>query len=173
MKKIIYPLLFIFLAILIFSCKKSSNSPYYLTCDINGSHKSFNDSTQNDYYPRSTDLEINCYSSSSIINSPTFKISIYNRGIDLTNGSYADTSTSCLVSATYFPLSIYSSAYQAGYYHSSSPVPGSKNLVITISSISSTEIKGTFSGELASLNDTTNIAHVTNGKFYLRITRHS
>ena len=108
-----------------------------------------------------------------LINSPTFKISIYNRGIDLTNGSYADTSTSCLVSATYFPLSIYSSAYQAGYYHSSSPVPGSKNLVITISSISSTEIKGTFSGELASLNDTTNIAHVTNGKFYLRITRHS
>jgi len=172
-KKILFPALFIFSTILIFSCKKSnSNSGYYITCDINGRHKSFSDSTQMDYYQTAADLEIRAYGGLSTVSSPTFKISLYNRGVALTTKSYTDTAKDCRLTAIYFPVSVYSAAFGAGDNNPDGPFPGSKNLVITITSISPSEIKGTFSGDLAHLSDTTDIAHVTNGKFNLKNNLH-
>ena len=173
MKNILLAALFILSTILIFSCKKNSNnSGYYFTCEINGRHKSFSDSTQMDYFQTAADLEIRAYGGLSTISSPTFKISFYNRGVALTTKSYTDTAKDCRLTATYFPVSVYSAAFGAGDDTPTGLVPGSKNLVITISSISSSEIKGTFSGDFAKLNDTTEIAHITNGKFNLKCSLH-
>ena len=173
MKNILFAALFIFSTILIFSCKKgNSNSGYYITCDINGRHKSFSDSTQMDYFQTAADLEIRAYGGLSTVSSPTLKISLYNRGVALTTRSYTDTAKDCRLTAIYFPVSVYSAAFEAGDDTPTGLFPGSKNLVITITSISPSEIKGTFSGDLAHLSDTTDIAHVTNGKFNLKNNLH-
>lgn len=127
---------------------------------------------QIDYYQAAADLEIRAYGGLSTVSSPAFKMSLYNRGVPLTTGSYTDTAKDCRLTAIYFPVSVFSAAFGAGDDTPDGLFPGSKNLVITITSISSSEVKGTFRGDLAHLSDTTDIAHVTNGKFNLKYTLH-
>ncbi len=152
---------------LFFSCKKSSSSTGgsgSITATIDGSSQTFNFSATASLLSVAgmQALTITGVQSSS---SSTYVITliITPASGNVTAGTYTATAASDNVQLTYIQAST-SLAYQ------DDPTSGSSNASVTISSISSTHVKGTFSGKLI-LESGSGAATktVTNGSFDLDI----
>jgi len=163
MKKII---LFGVLAIVLASCKKSSSGTPVnsITATINDTNYTFNnrvvdttvlsDSTP-DVILSAADFNLNTFTLSfAAKNKPLIAGTIY--------GSYGDSVH--LLDAEFYPF------YSPSYNYKALPYPmvsSNAQLTVTLTSISSTNIQGTFKGTIFLNGDTTstNRKTVTNGKF--------
>lgn len=159
------------------SCKKSSSStPTGVSATIGGSNKNFSTLTA------ATKTNLGGFDEIVIMGevasgttASTIDITIANDlggGVDsIVAGTYADSSTKFSVSVDYLTSSgslplPYSGGTNVDGSQSPASVPN--HLVVTISSITSTSIKGTFTGNLYLGGDATSTAlAVTNGSFNL------
>jgi len=168
-----------FIALIAFSisCKKSSTASASVTATVNGVNKSFGVSAfaAKAYEAGSTGIEIIAVANASTEESIAITIdNSLGGGVDsIVAGTYSDTSTRFELDVTYTPAAATNIDYTGG-----SDVDGSENggvypdhMTITITSISKTAIKGTFSGNIYLNSDPTQASlAVTNGTFSLPFT---
>ncbi|MDP4150378.1 MAG: hypothetical protein Q8927_01300 [Bacteroidota bacterium] len=172
-----------FLAVALFSlltlslsCKKSNNagSSYFITATINGTAKSF---ATMPFAHVATNLGITLVGiSGGVSNTEPIDISVANipSGQPIVAGTYSDTSTSFVVEALYSPKSTSGVSYNGGSNEDGSnsglgnSAPGN-HFKVVITSITSTEIKGTFGGNVYLNGDpASTVLAITNGSFYVK-----
>jgi hypothetical protein len=190
MKAIISTFFISILVISLFSCKKSSSnsnpstSKYFISCTINGANKTFNVSTQAIDSNFGGGLEmVGIGGLSDTSGTPEgFDLSIQNDPTlqPITTGNYTDTSSSVTLNSDILS-NYYIGISDANYFNagtvfaeimSGSGSTLTNHLKVSITLLSSTEIKGTFSGDYYANQDpsaTSSIHTVTNGNFYLKL----
>jgi hypothetical protein len=177
-KTVYFSIAFFFLVTLFSSCKKSSSgnsaSSYFITATINGTTKSF---ATMPFAHTSTNLGITLTGiEGAVTSTEPILVSVANipSSQPIVAGTYSDTSTSFEVEALYSPNSPSGVSYSGGSNEDGSnsglgnSAPGN-HFKVVITSITSTTIKGTFSGNVY-LNGTpgTSVLAVTNGSFYVK-----
>ena|ERR1700733_3749524 len=156
MKRILIPL--IALTGLFASCKKSSSSPSIppgISATLNGTSKNFSVGAIASKGHSAVTSYIEIGGAVSLTTGESILISLTNGlsgGVDsLVVGTYSDTSTRFTVNLTYTISNSNNDDYEGGSYVDGSQVPGiavTDHLTVVISSITSTAITGTFSGNL-------------------------
>src|SRR5579871_4094197 len=157
MKRIVLVLFISAIAIFIFSCKKSGSSPsYHITATVGGTNKTFNVSAfaiDTNYGGGAYEIELLGATSASA-STGFFSLDIanvYPANKTLVAGNYSDTSSDFTLSADYYSDYPNGTDYSAGNgvasYAASIPATITNHFKVTITGISSTEIKGTFSGD--------------------------
>ena len=165
------------LLVLFSSCKKSSSSaPSGVTATLNGKTKTFGAGAiaAKTSVAGITDIEI--IAAVSATTGEAIDLSISNGltgGMDsIVAGTYSDTSTRFTVDLSYDQDNTGSTSYDGGTSVGGSQGTGSvaQHVVITISSITSNSIKGTFSGDVYLNGDpTSTLLTVTSGSFNLAL----
>jgi len=165
----------------IWSCKKSSSKPagtsYFISAMVGGSAKTFNVSAlaaDTTLSGGSTGIVIIGLSDST--GSPAaFDLTISNSpGLKpITTGTYTDTSTSYTLNSDYYSNYYATMSFNAGTGFASiasgAGISITNHLKVVITSLSSTEIKGTFSGDYYFDGDpSASATTITNGSFYLK-----
>lgn len=173
MKKI--TLFSVLLIVLFAACKKSNTVSYHLTATVDGQAKTFN------FNPIATKMTNSGYTfitvtgfSAASLNTETFTLSLHNSitGVKVFQaGTFSDTASAYAISGMYQPS--ITTQYVAGTgivaqtLGTSATIANHLKLVIT--SIDSTSVKGTFSGDCYFNGDpTAGKKTITNGDFYAK-----
>jgi hypothetical protein len=174
MKKIANSILVLSVILAFGSCKKNSSSPSNtITCTIGGSSKTFNAAAIATKTTSSgfTTITITGFSAaSSSAANLSLAIATNNSGDVIAAGTYSDTSSQYTNESLYTPSASGSVNYGAGTSVSANAVNDgvtiANHLKIVVTSISSTEIAGTFSGDqFPNSDDHQTPIILTDGKF--------
>ncbi|MDR3714856.1 MAG: hypothetical protein P4L51_18755 [Puia sp.] len=153
------------------SCKKSDSSPSYsMSANVAGTTKNFNAVTpiaQKVTVNDVTTITVTGVLSTSTGESMIIALDNSNGGGPIVAGKYADSSSLYNLSANYIPA--LGSLFQGGsivWELASATSQPINHFVLNITSISSTSIHGSFSGDLFSYGDpSAAVKSVTNGSF--------
>ena len=174
MKKIANSILVLSVILAFVSCKKTSSSPSsYISCTIGGSNLTFNTTAKATKTITSgfTYITISGFSAATTsAASMNLAIVTNNSGDTIIAGTYSDTSTRFSNQSLYTPNASGSVNYGAGSSVAESAsfdaVTIANHLKIVVTSITNTEIIGTFSGDqFPSSDDQQTPITLTNGKF--------
>ena len=162
------------MALLFSSCSKNgSGSGYHLTCTIDGTDTTFNESNfaQVEYGAGKKSITINGVSSTA--GSLGFIITNFPGGDSITIGTYRDTGTRFEPLASYTP-NIANTNYEAGtsFYKEASHEGFvlTNHFTVTFTEITPTTVRGAFSGDFYLNGDARGIKKtISNGDFYVSI----
>jgi hypothetical protein len=180
MKKILVVSFVAVLILFVWSCKKSSSAPagsaYFISATVGGTSRTFNVSAYavDSSIGGASEIDIFGLSDSSftpaaivlsISNSPGLK--------SITTGAYTDTTASFTLSSSYYSNYYASTSFNAGTVFaataSGAGITITNHLKLVITSLTSTGIKGTFSGDYYFDGDpSASPTTITNGSFYLK-----
>ena len=172
-------LLFSTLFVCVFaSCKKNnsgSSSNYHFTATIDGKAETFNVSPFIFKVTNSgiSQIAIEGFTATTASSGEVLAISWANTGLgaaSFTTGTYSDTASNYSITGVYNPSVSQSfvGGYQSTGYGSSIGVTGLNHLKLVITSLDSTAVKGTFSGDFYYNADLSGAKKsITNGDFFV------
>jgi hypothetical protein len=155
---------------LLASCKKSSSSPYFMTAAVAGTAKTFNNAL---VATDQTNLGITTISIVGVASTTTgesIEITLDNAlsGNAIVPGTYTDTSSYFDVEAAYFlnPSTAYTAGSAVAGLAAGVSITIVNHFKIVITSLTSTAVKGTFSGDFFADGDPTGVSvTILNGSF--------